>query len=120
MGHSVFKTTDGEFHMICNGVEFAIIRPEDLVEVISPEVVFEKALEIHMTASHPDQDTEQDQTEPEGDSTDFRTELCSLLNKFSRENQSNTPDYILRDYLMSCLKAFEQATNRRTEWYKEE
>jgi|WetSurSiteA1Bulk_404760.scaffolds.fasta_scaffold205113_2 hypothetical protein len=54
----------------------------------------------------------------DSDSTDFRSELVSLLNKFSKENGSNTPDFILRDYLCDCLKAFDSATKKRTEWCK--
>ena len=44
----------------------------------------------------------------------FREELKDLLNKHSRENESNTPDAVLADYLMECLSAFDKATNRRT------
>jgi CheY-like chemotaxis protein len=35
------------------------------------------------------------------------------LNRASRENHSNTPDWILTDFLMGCLAAFELATQRR-------
>lgn len=52
-------------------------------------------------------------TQGEADSPDFRSELSSLLNRFSKENGSNTPDYVLRDYLCSCLKAFDTAVNAR-------
>lgn len=47
----------------------------------------------------------------------FRSELTSLINKYSLENTSNTPDYILADFLMSCLEAFDDATYARSEWY---
>lgn len=47
----------------------------------------------------------------------FRDELSSLLNKCSRENGSNTPDWILANYMTSCLEAFEIASNRRDQWY---
>lgn len=49
----------------------------------------------------------------------FRRELIALLNKHSKENFSNTPDFILADYLINCLNAFNLTTNRRTEWYGE-
>ena len=49
--------------------------------------------------------------------TDLRSELTSLLNRFSRENVSNTPDWILRDYMWNCLKSFERATTQRDAWY---
>ena len=43
-----------------------------------------------------------------------------LINKHSREQDSNTPDFILAEYLMGCLSAFEVASNRREVWYKVE
>lgn len=53
-------------------------------------------------------------TEP----TDFERALSSLINRHSRENESDTPDYILAEYMMSCLKAFEKATVVRNLWYE--
>ncbi len=44
-------------------------------------------------------------------------EISALLNRFSRENDSNTPDFILAEYLVACLCAFELASNRREVWY---
>ena len=44
-------------------------------------------------------------------------ELQSMLNRHCRENESNTPDFILAEYLMDALKAFEKASNARTKWY---
>ena len=43
--------------------------------------------------------------------------LEALLNSHSRENESNTPDFILAEYMMMCLEAFEQASVRREDWY---
>lgn len=51
------------------------------------------------------------------DSEDLRTALSSLLNKYSRENVSNTADWILRDFLWDCLKAFERGVGQRDDWY---
>ena len=48
---------------------------------------------------------------------DFFQELSGLLNRFSQENASNTPDWILAHYLTDCLKAFASATERRESWY---
>lgn len=47
-------------------------------------------------------------------------EIGQLINKHSREQDSNTPDFILAEYLMACLSAFEVASNRREVWYKVE
>jgi hypothetical protein len=41
----------------------------------------------------------------------------AALNEHSRENESNTPDYILAKYLLDCLRAFEMATKARESWY---
>jgi hypothetical protein len=49
---------------------------------------------------------------------DFRNELEALINKHSIENGSNTPDFILAHYLINCLKAFDDAVNFRTTWYR--
>lgn len=39
------------------------------------------------------------------------------LNRASRENESNTPDHVLATYLLSCLEAFEAATEARDSFY---
>jgi len=41
--------------------------------------------------------------------TDFQKELEFIINKYSLENLSNTPDFILSEFLKSCLTAFNQA-----------
>lgn len=43
--------------------------------------------------------------------------IRSALNSVSAENDSNTPDFILAQYLIGCLNAFNIATNQRTDWY---
>jgi hypothetical protein len=50
----------------------------------------------------------------------LKTELQQLLNRYSRENMSDTPDYILAEFLMGCLTAFEAATQKRDSWYGEQ
>jgi hypothetical protein len=47
----------------------------------------------------------------------FEQELTTLINKHSLENQSNTPDYILAQYLQSCLNAYTNAVKTRDTWY---
>lgn len=49
--------------------------------------------------------------------TEFRAELEHIINRSSMENGSNTPDFILAEYLADCLAAFDKAVNRRAEWY---
>ena len=48
--------------------------------------------------------------------TAFEQELRKLINRESMENRSDTPDFILAEYLHSCLVAFENATNARERW----
>ncbi|MBK9952879.1 MAG: hypothetical protein IPP10_15630 [Candidatus Competibacteraceae bacterium] len=50
--------------------------------------------------------------------TGFKAELATLINRYSKENDSNTPDFILADYMTDCLNAYDKAVARRTEWYK--
>jgi hypothetical protein len=47
----------------------------------------------------------------------FRKELLSLINKHSLENGSNTPDFMLADYLMACLNVYEETVKTRDLWY---
>lgn len=52
--------------------------------------------------------------------TEFNIELTSLLNRYSKENGSDTPDFILANYLIGCLKTFNYAQNEREKWYGRE
>ena len=63
-----------------------------------------------------DQESDDDIKEA-NDHKSFRKELESLINSFSLENNSDTPDFILAEYLSDCLGAFDKAAKRRTEWY---
>ncbi len=48
----------------------------------------------------------------------FRDDLETLLNRHSMENGSDTPDFILAEYLTNCLQAFDTALHSRTHWYR--
>ena len=48
---------------------------------------------------------------------EFLRELTSLLNKYSAENSSNTPDFLLAEYMMMSLRGFDQFVERREDWY---
>jgi hypothetical protein len=43
-------------------------------------------------------------------------ELSTIINRHSRENQSDTPDFLIADFMMASLRAFEDATKRRDAW----
>jgi hypothetical protein len=47
----------------------------------------------------------------------FKKELEQLINKHSKEYDSDTPDFILAEYLKDCLAAFNRAVNDRSAWY---
>lgn len=47
----------------------------------------------------------------------FRKKLQSLINEVSKENGSDTPDFILAEYLNDCLVAFDRAVVARERWY---
>ena len=47
----------------------------------------------------------------------LREEIGMVLNKHSRENFSNTPDFILAEFLIQSLSAFETASRAREKWY---
>jgi hypothetical protein len=49
--------------------------------------------------------------------TEFRKELERLINNCSMENGSDTPDFILADYLTACLDVFDTTVQAREKWY---
>lgn len=49
--------------------------------------------------------------------TELEKDIASVLNKHSAENDSNSPDWILAQYLCACLAAFNGATQQREGWY---
>lgn len=42
------------------------------------------------------------------------------INKVSAENGSDTPDFILAEYLTDCLASFDKALVAREKWYDRE
>lgn len=49
--------------------------------------------------------------------TQFEKRLQELINEFSMENGSDTPDFILARYLKNCIENFDAAVKEREEWY---
>lgn len=47
----------------------------------------------------------------------FQRELENLINRYSVENGSDTPDFILAAYMGACLDAFNAATRERDRYY---
>lgn len=47
----------------------------------------------------------------------LRNDIQLAINSHSAENASNTPDFVLAQFLMDALAAFDLAVNRREDWY---
>lgn len=47
----------------------------------------------------------------------FRDELTFLINKHSMENASDTPDFILANYISSCLDLYASTVRSRDKWF---
>lgn len=47
----------------------------------------------------------------------FIRELQNIINRYSKENGSNTPDFILAQYLENCLETFNITIQQRETWY---
>ncbi len=50
----------------------------------------------------------------------FALELEATINRYSQENGSNTPDFILAQYLLGCLSAWNEGVQAREKWYGRE
>lgn len=50
----------------------------------------------------------------------LRKEIEEAINRNSAENGSDTPDFILAEYLTDCLSAYDKATTAREKWYGRE
>ena len=48
---------------------------------------------------------------------EFKKELELLINKYSIENESDTPDWIIAEYMMNSLQIFNNTINQREKWY---
>jgi hypothetical protein len=49
--------------------------------------------------------------------TALRREIQTAINRNSAENGSNTPDFLLAEFLTDCLTAFDRGVNARDRWY---
>ena len=47
----------------------------------------------------------------------LRKNIEKLLNSACQENESNTPDFVLAEYLIGCLNVFNTAVIKRDNWY---
>jgi hypothetical protein len=47
----------------------------------------------------------------------LRNDLEQILNRYSCENESDTPDRVLAQFLIDCLAAFDKAVIARRKYY---
>lgn len=43
----------------------------------------------------------------------FQQELQTLINRHNREEDSNTPDFLLAEYIQGCLSIYEHTVTKR-------
>jgi len=48
---------------------------------------------------------------------EIKRDLAHVINCHSLENGSNTPDFILAEYLYDCLMAYNQTSRKREKWF---
>lgn len=53
----------------------------------------------------------------EQEESGFRSELTTLINRYSMENGSDTPDFLLAEYLVCQLRTWDQYVSRREQWH---
>lgn len=51
---------------------------------------------------------------------DFKRDLAKLLNRYSMENGSNTPDFLLADYLFWCLLSYNSIAQKNDQWHSKD
>jgi len=49
----------------------------------------------------------------------FQTELEGLLNKYSKDNDTNTPDFILSSFIAGILGAYKDAMDENIMWHSD-
>ncbi len=50
-------------------------------------------------------------------SAELRDEIAQVLNRYSRENRSDTPDHLLAEFVLDSLDAFDRVVRMRESWY---
>ena len=58
-----------------------------------------------------------DSIENDKNYSNLLNEITIVLNKYSAENNSGTPDFILAQFLLNVLKSWDEGVRAREEWY---
>ena len=93
------------------------VRYEDGYESFSPAKAFEEGYSLLDTGSSGFLNPSREQSKSQGDPTTFEQELERLINRFSKENGSDTPDFIVTAYLLRCLETYDSTVQARENWY---
>lgn len=48
----------------------------------------------------------------------FLRDLIAVIDKHGKEKESNTPDYVLAEYLDACLKNFNETIVESRKWHE--
>lgn len=87
----------------------------EAVPLHDPPLCGEELLELHEVRAHLQQF--QYATENPGPTPTLERDLAGVLNCYSQENASDTPDFILAKFLLGCLDSWNTGLRRREEWY---
>jgi hypothetical protein len=47
----------------------------------------------------------------------LESDITTVINMHSLENTSNTPDFLLAEFMLACLYAYNTTLQKRTLWY---
>ena len=78
------------------------------------------AMEWHGAPKRPGYENELTAPDPVNDEPiqqGLGSAIENVLNRYCAENESNTPDYILSEFLMGCLQSFNNSVVIRDKWY---
>lgn len=65
----------------------------------------------------PKEETSMSDVSEMGPTSSLESLLADALNRYSAENDSDTPDFILAQFLLGCLAAWNHSVKRREQWY---
>ena len=51
------------------------------------------------------------------DDENLKQQLSTIMNTYGIDNECSTPDYILAEYLINCLKGYKKIHNANRIWH---
>ena len=75
-------------------------------------------MEVNILCKEKERDNEKpDEPEEPVEESRFEKKLEGIINATSQENASNTPDFILAQFMNGCLQVFNTTVQQRENWY---